>query len=274
MPAKKKVARTWGRRSSCCSARPATWPSAWSCRPSTGSPWRTCCRGSGCWSATAAATSRTRTSASTSTDVLSEFGPKPADKEWEPFAERVFFAGGGFTSDSPGSLLDDLAKARESLGGDPQLVHYLAVPPVAFAELTKALGQHGLASGRPGGVREAVRHVAGSRSAPWTGSSIRSWTSSRSTGSTTSWARKRPRTCTCCASPTGCSPRCGTASTSSRCRSTCRRSSASPTGRCSTTRPARCSTCSSRTCSRWPPRWRWSRRPAWAPSTCRPPGRR
>ena len=77
-------------------------------------------------------------------DVLSEFGPKPAKKEWKAFAERVFFAGGGFTTDSPGSLLDDLAKARESLGGDPQLVHYLAVPPVAFEEITKALGQHGL----------------------------------------------------------------------------------------------------------------------------------
>ena len=78
-------------------------------------------------------------------DVLGEFGPKPAKKEWKAFAERVFFAGGGFTSDSPGSLLDDLAKARESLGGDPQLVHYLAVPPVAFEEITRALGQHGLA---------------------------------------------------------------------------------------------------------------------------------
>jgi glucose-6-phosphate 1-dehydrogenase len=33
------------------------------------------------------------------------------------------------------------------LGGDPQLIHYLAVPPVAFAGLTKALGQHGLAKG-------------------------------------------------------------------------------------------------------------------------------
>ena len=78
-------------------------------------------------------------------DVLSEFGPKPAKKEWKAFAERVFFAGGGFTSESPGSLLDDLAKAREVLGGDPQLVHYLAVPPVAFEEITRALGQHGLA---------------------------------------------------------------------------------------------------------------------------------
>jgi glucose-6-phosphate 1-dehydrogenase len=76
---------------------------------------------------------------------LTEFGPRPEKKTWDAFAERVLFAGGGFTSDSPGSLLDVLAQARGSLGGDPQLVHYLAVPPVAFAETTKALGQHGLA---------------------------------------------------------------------------------------------------------------------------------
>ena len=77
--------------------------------------------------------------------ALIKFGPRPENGAWDAFSERVFFAGGGFTSDSPGSLLDDLAKARKSLGGDPQLVHYLAVPPVAFGEITKALGQHGLA---------------------------------------------------------------------------------------------------------------------------------
>jgi glucose-6-phosphate 1-dehydrogenase len=79
-------------------------------------------------------------------NVLTEFGSKPERDAWEPFAERVFFAGGGFNSDDPGSLLDVLQKARTSLGSDPQLVHYLAVPPVAFTELTKAFGQHGLAS--------------------------------------------------------------------------------------------------------------------------------
>jgi glucose-6-phosphate 1-dehydrogenase len=78
-------------------------------------------------------------------DVLTQFGPHPESAAWESFAQRVFFAGGGFSADEPGSMLDVLAKARASLGGDPQLVHYLAVPPVAFAELTKALGQHGLA---------------------------------------------------------------------------------------------------------------------------------
>jgi glucose-6-phosphate 1-dehydrogenase len=80
-------------------------------------------------------------------DVLTQFGPKPEAGPWEEFSQRVWFAGGGFNSDDPGSLLGHLAKARESLGGDPQLVHYLAVPPVAFAELTKAMGAHGLAAG-------------------------------------------------------------------------------------------------------------------------------
>jgi glucose-6-phosphate 1-dehydrogenase len=80
-------------------------------------------------------------------EALTEFGPKPADGPWDTFAGRLWFAGGGFNTDSPGSLLDMLAKGRASLGGDPQLVHYLAVPPVAFGEVTKALGQHGLAKG-------------------------------------------------------------------------------------------------------------------------------
>jgi glucose-6-phosphate 1-dehydrogenase len=77
--------------------------------------------------------------------ALTEFGPRPGKKAWDAFSPRVLFAGGGFTTDNPGSLLDVLAQARGSLGGDPQFVHYLAVPPVAFAETTKALGQHGLA---------------------------------------------------------------------------------------------------------------------------------
>jgi glucose-6-phosphate 1-dehydrogenase len=80
-------------------------------------------------------------------DVLTEFGPKPEQPAWNAFAKRVLFAGGGFSTDSPGSLLDVIAKAGRELGASPQLVHYLAVPPVAFTELTKALGQHSLAKG-------------------------------------------------------------------------------------------------------------------------------
>jgi glucose-6-phosphate 1-dehydrogenase len=80
-------------------------------------------------------------------DALTEFGPKPDPREWDAFAERVFFAGGGFSADNPGTMLDVLGRANQALGGAPQLICYLAVPPVAFAGLTTALGQHGLARG-------------------------------------------------------------------------------------------------------------------------------
>src|SRR6478672_513949 len=80
-------------------------------------------------------------------DVLTEFGTKPEGKDWEEFADRLRFAGGGFDSTNPGSLLDVIAEAQRQLGGSCELVHYFAVPPVAFADLTAGLGQHGLAEG-------------------------------------------------------------------------------------------------------------------------------
>ncbi len=78
-------------------------------------------------------------------DVLTQFGPKPEASDWDKFARHLLFAGGGFSTDSPGSLLDVIAEATRTLADEPQYVHYFAVPPVAFAELTKALGQHNLA---------------------------------------------------------------------------------------------------------------------------------
>ena len=80
-------------------------------------------------------------------DALTESGPRPEGTGWDSFAQRVFFAGGGFSPGSPGSLPDVLGEARGSAGGGAQLVHYLAVPPVAFGGLTQALGQYGLAGG-------------------------------------------------------------------------------------------------------------------------------
>ena len=71
----------------------------------------------------------------------------PKGGPWDDFANRLRFAGGGFDSDSPGSLLDVIEEARQVVGQDAQLVHYLAIPPVAFPEITKALGVHGLAKG-------------------------------------------------------------------------------------------------------------------------------
>ena len=59
------------------SGRPVTWPSAWCCRLSTGWRARGSCPGSGCWWATAAATSRTRTSAPASTMRSPSSAPSP-----------------------------------------------------------------------------------------------------------------------------------------------------------------------------------------------------
>ncbi|HEX3786370.1 MAG TPA: glucose-6-phosphate dehydrogenase (NADP(+)) [Pseudonocardiaceae bacterium] len=79
--------------------------------------------------------------------VLTEFSAKPDPEQWQKFADNLYFAGGGFATDDPGSLLDVIEHVREGIGPDAQFVHYLAVPPVAFESLTAALGQHGLTEG-------------------------------------------------------------------------------------------------------------------------------
>ena len=78
---------------------------------------------------------------------LEEFGPKPSEGPWDEVRSRLRFAGGGFQSDNPGSLLDVVNEAKQELGGHPQLIHYMAVPPAAFGPLTEAIGAHGLAEG-------------------------------------------------------------------------------------------------------------------------------
>jgi len=80
-------------------------------------------------------------------DVLTEFGTKPEGDDWQQFSNRIRFAGGGFDSDDPGSLLDVIAESRKELGADCELIHYLAIPPVAFADVTAGLGAHNLAKG-------------------------------------------------------------------------------------------------------------------------------
>jgi glucose-6-phosphate 1-dehydrogenase len=86
-------------------------------------------------------------------DALTGFGPLGgADDDdpagtWAEFASRLRFAGGGFDMGDPGSLLDVLQEIRDTLGTDPQLVHYLALPPATFFPLTRALAEHGLNAG-------------------------------------------------------------------------------------------------------------------------------
>lgn len=76
---------------------------------------------------------------------LEEFGPKPSEGPWDEFCSRLRFAGGGFEASDPGSLLDVVREAEQELGGHPRRVHYLAVPPSAFAGLTEGIAEHGLA---------------------------------------------------------------------------------------------------------------------------------
>lgn len=65
----------------------------------------------------------------------------------EDVLRRVRFAGGGFATDDPGELLDVIGTCRDELGGDAQLVFYLAVPPSSFTRTTEAIDAHGLAAG-------------------------------------------------------------------------------------------------------------------------------
>ncbi|MFB9375507.1 glucose-6-phosphate dehydrogenase [Kineococcus gynurae] len=84
-------------------------------------------------------------------DALEEFGPRPGDGPFEEFAARLLSAGGGMSEESAGDLPEVLKQARDALAAegaeDAQLVHYLAIPPTAFLDYTKALDAHGLAEG-------------------------------------------------------------------------------------------------------------------------------
>lgn len=72
-------------------------------------------------------------------------------EDWDQVCLRVGYAGGGFTDADPGALPEVLARARRELaaegGGEPLVVHFLAVPPAAYPVITRGLGRHGLAAG-------------------------------------------------------------------------------------------------------------------------------
>jgi glucose-6-phosphate 1-dehydrogenase len=65
-------------------------------------------------------------------------------RTWEGLRSGLRFAGGDFTADGHGALLREIADARDALGADTTLVHYLAIPPQGFEPMTRAIGRHGL----------------------------------------------------------------------------------------------------------------------------------
>ena len=50
--------------------------------------------------------------------ALEEFASGTDDGPWEEFSQRLRFAGGGFTEEDPGQLLDAVSTARKELGDE------------------------------------------------------------------------------------------------------------------------------------------------------------
>jgi glucose-6-phosphate 1-dehydrogenase len=78
--------------------------------------------------------------------AIDEFGRKTLTEErWAEFAANVHYAPSD-ASDA-GELAAAVARARDEIGGSPRLLHYLSVPPKAFAGIAEALGREGLTDG-------------------------------------------------------------------------------------------------------------------------------
>jgi len=71
--------------------------------------------------------------------------------DWDAVRPRIRYAAGQFGVDDPGELPRLLDEVRGELasesGSEPLVLHFLAVPPVAFKSIARGLGAHGLADG-------------------------------------------------------------------------------------------------------------------------------
>jgi hypothetical protein len=177
---------------------------------------------------------------------------------WKSLAEGIRFVPGTFDDDAAfdtlAATVHDLERSRGT-GGN--LAFYLSIPPGFFAQVCQQLDRSGLAhSDGDRGVGWSSRSRSGTisrRPVSSTRSSSRSSRPTRSSGSTTISARRRCRTSWRCASPTSCSSRSGTPTTSTMCRSPWPRTSASAGGPATTTASARPATSSRTTCCNcWP----------------------
>jgi glucose-6-phosphate 1-dehydrogenase len=75
--------------------------------------------------------------------AIHEFGRMPAsDEAWAEFAPLLSYVG---TAEGLGMLKGSVDEAREELGGEPRMLHYLAVPPKSSPGIIEELGMTGLA---------------------------------------------------------------------------------------------------------------------------------
>jgi glucose-6-phosphate 1-dehydrogenase len=70
-------------------------------------------------------------------------GREAAGTDWDRFAERLAFS--AFSAEEPQPVVDAVRAAEEDLGGEPRRLHYLSIPPGAFGDTVRAVGESGLA---------------------------------------------------------------------------------------------------------------------------------
>ena len=181
---------------------------------------------------------------------------RPAKPEvWSAFSEKLHYCAGNF--DDP-QAYQALAAALDALdaehGTAGNRLFYLATSPEYFPVIIKHLGEAGLNQSPKGGwVRVIIekpfgRDLATAQELNRT-VSARSSTKTRSTASTTTWARRPSRTSWCSALPTAFSSRSGTECTSITCRSRWPKRWAWRGAAAITTPPASSATWSKTTCS-------------------------
>jgi glucose-6-phosphate 1-dehydrogenase len=79
-------------------------------------------------------------------DAVAQFGTtKPTGQAWRSFEDSLSFAAS--SPDDPSPLVSAVKAAEKEIGGDPQRLFHLAVPPVAFQSVVEMLGASGLAQG-------------------------------------------------------------------------------------------------------------------------------
>ena len=148
------------RRSSSCSARPATSPIARSSRRSTSCGGRTCCRTSSCSSPSAAGRTTTRRSGPRSGPRSSSSAGscRSTRRPGATFAERIATTGSTSpTRPASTALATRLDELDEEHGTRGNRLFYLATQPSQFAEIVGQLGRVGLDHERhDGGWRRIV----------------------------------------------------------------------------------------------------------------------
>ena len=178
-------------------------------------------------------------------DAVREYARTPFSEEvWRHLAEGFRFVQGAFDDDDAfDTLAQTLADLDRVRGTGGNHAFYFSIPPGAFPVVLKQLKRSGLCE--PHGEewrRVVIEKPFGHdlKSAPGTEQPGRTTSSRESacSGSITTWARKRSRTCWRCGSPTSCTSRSGTTTTSTTCRSPRPRTSASAAGPATTTASA------------------------------------